>query len=158
MSSVTVASFVISCLAVIVAAGAVWYARGQKRAADHAVDEAKRSADAAAEMATIERHRRAEEIAAADSRRVRFELLHEGSAAYLLRNIGTDTAYGVHVDTEGLGTAGEIEDFEEFSPDDAHRYLLSTTHECDGTERIVVTWHHRLDRSDEPRSVRLHGP
>lgn len=158
MPRVTVASFVISCLAVVAAVGAVWYSRGQKRAAEQAAAEARRSADAAAEVATIERDRRAEEVAEADRLRVRFELEHQSGQAFLLRNVGTEIAYGVHVDTEGLGTGGEVEDFEKFSPDDAHRYLLSSTLDCDGTERVLVTWHHRQDRSDEPRSVRLLGP
>lgn len=154
----TVASFVISCLAVIVALAAGWYARGQKLAAEQAATEARRSADAADEMATIERERRTQEVADADRRRVQFELVHQGGHAYLLRNVGTDAAYGVHIDTQGLGTAGEIEEVEEFLPSDSYRYLLASTLDCDGSERVVVTWHHRRDRSDQPRSVKLHGP
>jgi hypothetical protein len=157
-ADVTVASFVISGLALVVACIAAWYARRQTRAAEHSAAEARRSADAAAEMTQIEQDRRATEIAEADRNRVRFALDHERGQVYWLRNVGTDTAYGVHVDTEGLGTAGEVEDIEEFSPDDAYRYFLSLTLDCDGTERVVVTWHHRQDRSDQPRSVRLSGP
>jgi hypothetical protein len=59
----TIASFVISCLAAVAAVAAAWYVRGQKRAADLAASEAKRSADAAAEVVDIERSRRADEVA-----------------------------------------------------------------------------------------------
>jgi hypothetical protein len=118
----TVASFVISAVALVVAAVAAWYGRGQKRTADRSAAEAKRSADAAAEVAAIERGRRADEVADADRRRVCFELVSEGNHAYLLRNTGTDTAYGVHVDTGGMGLEDEIADFEEFESGREQRY------------------------------------
>ncbi|WIV52851.1 hypothetical protein [Amycolatopsis nalaikhensis] len=153
-----IASFAISCLAAVAAAAAVWYGRGQKRAADRSAAEAKRSADAAAEMTEIERARRADEVSDADRRRVRFELMHEGGHAYLLRNAGSDAAYGVRVDTGGLGTVGEVEEFDEFESGREHRYLLSRTIDPDEAEHVVVTWHHRPDRSDERRTVKLLGP
>jgi hypothetical protein len=154
----TVASFVISVLSVVVASVVVWYGRGQKRAADLSAAEAKRSADAAAEAADIERARREEEIADAERRRVRFQLVKEGGHAYLLWNVGTDTAYGVHVDTGGLGMQDEITDFDEFEAGSEQRYLLSRTMGSGQDEHVVVTWHHRPDRSDEQRTAKLLGP
>ena len=154
----TVAAFVISCLGLVVAVLAAWFGRGQKRAAEMAASEAKRSADAAAEVAEVERARRAEEVAEAQRRRVQFELVHEGGSRYLLRNAGTDPAYGVHVDTGGLGVQNEITDFEEFEADAEHRYLLSRTMGSDPAARVVVTWHHHPDRSDDQRTAKLLGP
>jgi len=103
----TVASLLISCVAAVAAIGAVWYGRGQKRAAETASQEARRAADAAADMATIERDRRAEELAEAERNRVVFRLEYEVGSAYRLRNRGTDTAYGVHVDLGGMGIVGD---------------------------------------------------
>jgi hypothetical protein len=123
-----------------------------------AVAEAKRSADAAAEVVDIERARRADEVADTDHRRVRFELVPEDGQAYLLRNAGTDTAYGVHVDTGGLGYDDETKDFDEFEPDDEYRYLLSRTMDSAQSEHVVVTWHRLPDRSDARRSAKLLGP
>jgi len=153
-----IASFVISCFAAVAAGAAVWYGRGQKRAADRSAAEAKRSADAAAEMAEVERARRAEEVAETERRRVRFELVPEGGSAHVLINTGTDAAYGVHVDTGNLGVMGEDTDFEVFEPGDQHRFLLSRRVDADLVEHVVVTWHHRPDRSDERRMVKLLGP
>lgn len=154
----TIASFVISCLAAVAAVAAVWYGRGQKRAADLSAAEAKRSADAAAEVAEIERARRADELAESERGRVRFELVPEGGQAYLLRNAGTDTAYGMHVNTGGLGYEDETTDFDEFEAGSEHRYLLVRTFDQDLAEHVVVTWHHRPDRSDQLRTVKLLGP
>jgi len=127
----TIASFVISCLAAVAAVAATWYGRGQKLAADWAAAEAKRSADAAAEVTEIERARRAVEVADADRRRVRFELMPDGNHAYLLRNVGTDTAYGVHVETGGMGTVEEAQGFDEFEAGSKHRYFLARTGDPD---------------------------
>ncbi len=157
-AGVTIAAFVISCLGLVFAGIAVWYGRGQKRAADLSAAEAKRSADAAAEMAEVERARRTEEIAEAERRQVRFDLLAEGGRAYVLVNLGTDTAYGVHVDTGGLGAMGEVTDFEALEPGDQHRYFLIRTGDPDLAGHVVVTWHHRPDQSDERRTVKLLGP
>lgn len=82
-SGMTVAAFVISCLSVLAAGLAVWYARAQKRVAERAAAasersadaaessarEATRSADAATELASIERDRRADEIEHAEQER-----------------------------------------------------------------------------------------
>lgn len=154
----TIASFVISCIAVVASMGAVWYSRGQKLAADRAVTEAKRAADSAAEMVQIEQDRRDEELADTERRRVLFVLDHAVGHAYVLRNAGSDVAYDVHVDTEGLGTVNELTHFAEFQPGFEHRYVLSRTMGQDGSERVAVTWHNRQDRSDEPQTVRLLGP
>jgi hypothetical protein len=157
-AKMTIASFVISVLAVVVAAAAVWYGRGQKRAADLSAAEATRSADAAAQVADIERVRREEEVAAAKRRRVRFVIVKEGGQAHLLRNVGTDTAYEVHVDTGGMGVQDEITDFDEFEAGSEHRYLLARTMGPGQTDHVVVTWHHLPDRSDEQRIAKLLGP
>ena len=154
----TIASFVISCLAAVAAVIAVWYGRGQKRAADRAAAEARRSADAAAEVTEIERARRADEVADTDRRRVRFELIPEGGHAYLLRNVGTDTAYDVRVETGGMGAVGEVEDFDEFEAGSKHRYFLARTSDPGQAEHVVVTWQHRQDLSDARQSTKLLGP
>ncbi len=154
----TVAAFVTSCLGLIVAGLAAWYGRGQKRAAELSAAEAKRSADAAAEVAEVEKARRADEVAEAERRRVSFVLSHKGGHQYLLRSVGTDSAYGVHVDTGGLGFPDEVTEFEEFAAGDEHRYTLTRTTAPELAERVVVTWHQRADRSDGRRTAKLVGP
>ncbi|GGM81676.1 hypothetical protein GCM10011609_17110 [Lentzea pudingi] len=149
----TVASFVISCLAALFALGAVWYARGQKMAAEKSALEAKRSADSAAEMARIEQERRADEVADAEKLRVRFSLVHHNNAAYVLSNDGTDSAYGVHVDGQRLVARGETE-FEVFPAGDARKYILSKA--MGRPDHIIVTWHTRPDRTDAANSAKFY--
>jgi hypothetical protein len=156
-----IASFVISCLGFVVAAVAVWYGRGQKRAAEVSAAEAKRSADAAAEIAEVERARRADEVADADRSRVLFELERVGRDAYVLRNSGTNTAYGVHVDTGGMGLDDETADFQEFESGREERYWLIRKGGPEGSKQpkhIVVTWHNSPHRSEAQQSVKLLGP
>lgn len=153
-----IASFVIACVSATGALWAVWYARAQKTIAVRATEEAKRSADAAADVAAIERERRAEEVAEADRQRVRFVLEHEHGHAYRLHNLGTDTAFGVHVDTGGMGVQDEVTDIDEFPSGDAPRYLLARTMDPSQADYVLVTWHHLADRSDPRRSARLYGP
>jgi len=154
----TVASLLISCVAAVAAIGAVWYGRGQKRAAETASQEARRAADAAADMATIERDRRAEELAEAERNRVVFRLEYEVGSAYRLRNRGTDTAYGVHVDLGGMGIVGdEPVDLPEFPTDYAYQYLLRADGlGSSGQEFVQVTWHYVQDLSDEAQAVKLY--
>ncbi|MGI5506432.1 hypothetical protein [Lentzea sp. CA-135723] len=154
----TVAAFVISCLGFVVACVAAWYGRGQKRAAENAAAESKRSADAAVALAEVEAARRADELAESERRRVRFVLEPDGRDRYLLRNVGTDSAYGVHVNTGGMGVQDEVTDFDEFESDREQRFFLVSTYDPEQEEHIVVTWHYKEDRSDEPRSVKLLGP
>ncbi|GAA3012878.1 hypothetical protein [Actinokineospora diospyrosa] len=154
----TVAAFVLSCLGFAVAVLAAWFAHGQKKAAESAAVEAKRSADAAEAVAAVERERRAEEVADAARRRVVFGLLQFGGRQFALRNSGTDTAYGVHVDTGGLGIQDEVVDFEEFEAGHEEAYIFARTMNPEQASHIVVTWHLQPDRSDEPRTVRLLGP
>ncbi|SDH61072.1 hypothetical protein SAMN05216553_13515 [Lentzea fradiae] len=149
----TVASFIISVVAVLVAMGALWYARGQKLAAERSAQEAKRSADAAADLAKIERDRRRDEVDEAKRLRVRFNLVHHNKSAYLLRNDGTDTVYGVHVDAQNILIRGDS-DISEFPSGDSHKYVLGRT--MDSGDHIIVTWHHEPDRSDSPRSTKLY--
>lgn len=151
--SMTIASFVISCVAVLVAVGALWYARGQKLAAENSALEAKRSADAAAALVEIESERRTEEVDEANRLRVQFNLVHHNKSAYLLRNDGTDSAYGVHVDSPDLIARGDF-DFAEFTAGEAHKFILGRS--MGSADHITVTWHHEPDRSDSPRSVKLY--
>lgn len=137
---------------------AAWYARAQKAIAARAADEAKRSADAAAEVAEIERNRRAEEVAAAEAGRVKFELIPESGSTYLLANTGTESAFGVHVDTGGMGTSGEEVDFDEFPANEGCRYVLGRGYGSHQADHVLVTWHHLPDLSDPPRSAKLIGP
>lgn len=154
----TVAAFVISCFGLLVACLAAWYGRGQKRAAEKSADEAKRSADAAVALAEVEAARRAEEVAESERGRVRFVLEHEGGQRYLLQNVGTDSAYGVQVDTDGMGFQDEVTEFEEFEAQTEHRYMLARTMETAGNAQVIVTWHLKEDRSDESRTSRHFGP
>ncbi|GAA5115992.1 hypothetical protein GCM10025762_31640 [Haloechinothrix salitolerans] len=143
----TIAAFVIACLSALGTLGAVWYAR-------RAVAEARRSADAAKDVADIERARRADEVAEADRQRVKFRLLHRTKDSYVLRNAGTDSAYGVHVDTGGLGVPGEITHFDEFGADEEQPFILSRSL-GQGPVHVVVAWHMRPDRSDSPQTAKL---
>ncbi|MEX5637225.1 hypothetical protein [Parafrankia sp. FMc2] len=152
-----IAAFVVACLAVVVAAFSAWYGRGQKRAADLAAAEARRAADAAAETVRIEQARRAEEVAEAERRRVRFELVPVGeqnSGRYILRNSGTDSAYAVHVDTGDLGGGGQATDFDEFKAEEEQMLFLIKTYGT-RTEYVEIVWHQNADHSDPQRSVRL---
>ncbi|MDX8053696.1 hypothetical protein SK571_30360 [Lentzea sp. BCCO 10_0798] len=154
----TVAAFVISCFGLLVACVAAWYGRGQKRAAERSAEEAKRSADAAVALAEVDAARRAEEVAESERKRVRFVLEHHDGDVYLLQNVGTDSAYGVHIDTGGMGDQDEVVDFDEFQADSEHRLFLAVTFDGGQADHVVVTWHHTEDRSDKPRSVKLLGP
>ncbi|KAA9157778.1 hypothetical protein FPZ12_024370 [Amycolatopsis acidicola] len=88
--------------------------------------------------AVFERARRAEEVAEAGRRRVRFELVYEGG--------------------HRLGVQDEVTDFEGFEADGENRYLLARTMDPDLADHVVVTWHHHPDRSDERRTAKLLGP
>ncbi len=157
-AAMTVAAFVISCFGLLVACLAAWYGRGQKRAAEQSAAEAKRSADAAVALAEVEAARRADEVAESERQRVRFVLEHYDGDTYVLRNVGTDSAHGVHIDTGGMGDQDEVVDFDEFEADSEHRLFLASTFDADQADHVVVTWHHAEDRSDKPRSAKLLGP
>ncbi len=101
---------------------------------------------------------RVHSLSEAERRRVRFELVPEGGQAYVLRNVGTDTAYGVHVDTGGLGFEDETTDFDAFDAGFAERYMLARTMGPNLASHVVVTWHNSPDRSDAQRSAKLLGP
>ncbi|KPM55904.1 hypothetical protein CcI49_22335 [Frankia sp. CcI49] len=150
-------AFVVACLAVVAAGFSAWYGRGQKRAADLAATEARRAADAAAEAVRIEQARRADEVADAEHRRVRFKLVPTGGQSgslHLLRNTGTDTAYGVHIDTGDLRVANQTLDFDEIKADTEHTLYLARTMRTT-TDRIEITWSRSPDHSASQRSVRL---
>ena len=150
----TIASFVISCLAVLVAGIALWYARGQKVAAEQSAIQAKRSADAAADIVRIEQERRAEEVAEAERNRVRFKLISVGRMRYLLHNQGTDSAYGVHVDGgEQVVEGGDEPEIDEFPADDHREYFFDAA--PGEPRRIEVSWHLNPDCSDARQSVTL---
>lgn len=145
-----VASFVISCLALVAACAAAWYARRQAHAAEQATIQAQRSADLAAEVVDIERERRADEVAEADRLRVHFELEHLRQQAYVLRNTGTDCAYGVQVEFAGPLRGDEYID--EFAAGDTRKYTMGG---LGSSDHVVVTWHYLSDQSDPPQSKRL---
>jgi hypothetical protein len=110
-------------------------------------------------VAEVERARRADEVVDADRRRVQFTLIQESGERWLLQNTGTDSAYGVHIDTGGLGGyQDEVTDFEQFESSRGHRLWLARTMASDQSDHVTVTWHHRPDRSDEQRSMKLLGP
>lgn len=147
-----IASLVISGLSALAAGIAVLFARRSALAS-------KRSADAAADMATIDRERREEEVAEALRNRVRFKLEQVSRDSWVLTNVGTNSAYGVHVDTGDLHVDESAQyDFDEFPAGHPERYLLLRTMGT-MTGHVLVTSHHQPDCSDEPpREQRLVGP
>ena len=141
------ASFVISIIAALFAGGAVWYARGAKIAAADSAREAKRSADAAEEAVGYQ----GTEV---EPGRVVVRLRHVGGISYRLVNDGTDTAYGVQVDTGELGIGEQDTAYDELHPGQAEVFFLSP--DLATTSRhVTVTWHERPDLSDEKRAARL---
>lgn len=101
-----IASFVIACVSALAASLAVWYARAQKRVAERAAVASERSAEAAetsakeaAEMTSIERDRRGEEVAAAAARNApRLELEPDGGHWFRLVNTGGTAATDIALD------------------------------------------------------------
>ncbi|HEY0641263.1 MAG TPA: hypothetical protein VGD67_26845 [Pseudonocardiaceae bacterium] len=153
----TVAAFVVSCLAVAVSVAAAVIAHQQRRigdrsaaAAEASLREARRASQAAVELAEIEAARRAEELAAAEANRIRFDLQYRTGEQYRLVHLGTQTAYGVKVDTQDQGVLGERVDFDEFPAGDFHDYVLAPTDQVEN-QPVEVTWHELPDLSDEPQ-------
>jgi len=151
--SVDIASFVIACVSALMAIVAVWYSRGQKKIAEAAKEEARRSADAAAVVAQIERERRDEEITAIEQNRVFFDLKPKGGDRFLIAHEGNASAFGVHIDVNQLGWL-EISDFEEWEPGDKIEFFAIRS--AASGSHILVTWHQQSDRSDLQRSQKLH--
>lgn len=149
------AAFIVSILALLVAGGAAWFTRGQKLAADRAVEEAVRSADAAESGLELQRaaERRAEE--AAERIGVTWELLRTGTSTYTLYNRGTHSAYDVRIDLADLGgIGGDAVSFVEFPANHAEQYMLARSI-ASTTTAIVVRWFQRLDRTDTPKRQAL---
>jgi hypothetical protein len=165
------ASLVISIIAALFAGGAVWYARGAKKAAADAAEEAvtwyARSRWTIGALGAI-RAARGAKIAAADAAeeavgyqgaevepgRVVVRLRHIGGISYRLVNDGTDTAYGVQVDTGELGVGEQETDYDELHSGQAVEFLLSPNL-ATTSRHVAVTWHERPDLSDEKRAARL---
>jgi hypothetical protein len=141
------ASLVISVIAVVFAGGAVWYARGEKLAAADSAREAKRSADAAHEAVGYQR----DEV---ERNRIVFRLDPVSGEKYLLRNAGTHSAYGVHVDAGDLGFENDVTDYDAFESGRAEPYMFARTLGSTSSG-IVVTWHNLADRSGERRQARF---
>ena len=77
-----------------------------------------------------------------------------GGISYRLVNDGTDTAYGVQVDTGELGIGEQDTAYDELHPGQAEVFFLSP--DLATTSRhVTVTWHERPDLSDEKRAARL---
>jgi len=165
-----VLALIVSALAALFAGGAAWYARGQKLAADQAAREAGRSADAAersshaAERSADAAERSADATqeaieykrAEAERDRVRFvlETLNRKTHRYLLRNEGTHSAYGVHMDAGEMPSEDKHRDFDEFKSLQAEGLVL-IAYKGSGKTYIEVTYHLLPDRSDEPRRASL---
>lgn len=96
---------------------------------------------------------RLDELAEAAQKRVKWSLEQVTKHKYRLRNDGTDSAYGVHI-VGDIGGSGVITDIDEFPSGHAESYLLAITFGST-TDRLVVTWHDKPDRSDEPRRAEL---
>jgi hypothetical protein len=144
-----IAAFVLSLIAVGIAAVAAGYARRGALASEDSARESTRSADAAQEAVSYQRDN-------VERSRVVFTLRPTASNdTYVLKNVGTDTAYGVHVDVGDLLVESTATNFDEFPAGRAEEYLLlfflgaETTH-------MTVKWHQQADRSDEERVARLY--
>lgn len=145
------AALAVSVLALLVAAASAWFTLGQKRATEDAVAEARRSADAAQEAVSYDRDQ-------VEHNRIKFVLYHVNKSRYAIRNEGTDTAYRVRFDLGGAGVQGSGEtEFETFEPDQAESFMLAQSLNRQVTH-VGVTWHQRLDYSDEPNRAKLLVP
>jgi hypothetical protein len=143
-----VASFVLSLVAIGIAAVAAGYARRGAMASEDSARESMRSADAAQEAISYQR----DDV---ERNRVVFSLEPVGHDGHLLRNDGTHSAFGVHVDTGGLGVDNPITDYDEFRAGQVEEYMLLLTMGV-RTTHVTVTWHQQADRSDEQRRVELY--
>ena len=130
-----VAPTVVSIVSVLLAMGAVWYAR-------RATAEVGRSA------------RLARNLAGRESADVHFRLDHISRHRYVLRNDGTGTAFGVLVDVGEIVLHEGSVRFNEFRPGHAERYMLIQPLEI-RVHEVVVMWHDRPDGLDAPRIARL---
>lgn len=151
------ASFIVSVVALCIAGGSLWYSRGEKLTADKAATAAGDSADAAQRSADIAEEAVTYKRGEVERGRIRFELEHSGGSTYILRNRGTDSAYGVQVELGALHGPGGPRTFDEFESDHAETYVLLRAFGSE-TTHLVVKWHHRPDRSDEVREKRLVVP
>jgi hypothetical protein len=141
------AALAISIIALGVSAASVWYTRRSSHASEDSAREARRSADAVQEATSYQR----DEV---ERRRINFVLERVGQHSYAVHNYGTDTAFGVHVETADLGMGDEIADFDEFGPGHAEQLILARGLDST-TTHIKVSWYRQPDLSDEAQSKRL---
>jgi hypothetical protein len=147
--AVEIAAFVLSLIAVGIAAVAARYARRGALASEDSARESTRSADAAQEVVSYQR----DEV---ERNRLVFVLRRTTSDdTYVLQNAGTDFAYGVHVDVGDMIVDADATDYDEFPPGHSEEYML-LFHLGTETTHMTVTWHQQADRSDEERQVRLY--
>jgi len=86
----------------------------------------------------------------APEHRVRWSLTHFRGDTYMLQNVGTATAYRVHVSAdESLLTPGELPDDRDMRPDESSTFLAALTYDT-RDDTITVEW----STSDEPAAER----
>jgi hypothetical protein len=158
---VEIASFIIACLSALAALLASWYARGQKKIAERATlaseaasVEARRSADAAVEVAEIERQRRAEEVAHDERDRIRFELVHGDKAKYFVQQSGSEPAFDVRIESEEFGPMRIA--LPQLGAGQRRQIFVEKSAGTSADAHILVTWHEHPDLSDPVRSQKLY--
>lgn len=135
----TIAAFVVSIVAVVVAALAGWWAKVSAAAAV-------RSADAAEAALALEQERAAKYTAP-------WRLSWLKGDTYALLNDGDENVYGVEVDPGGLPwIKGERE--HDVIHARAPITFMTTRGFTGGSDVITVTWHRTPDLSDDPHTWR----
>lgn len=125
----------VSIVSLLLAMGAIWYAR-------RAIAEVGRSA------------RLVRSAAVREWADVAFRLDHLSRHRYVLRNVGTGTAFSVRVDVGEIVLQEGSLRFGEFPAGHAERYMFIQPLEV-RVHEIVVMWHDRPDALDAPRVARL---
>lgn len=148
-----IAALVVSCLSALFTGWGVLYSRGLKHASDRSAEAAEESAIAARETTDIDKARRADELTEAERNRVVWSLRHIKKIRYRLTNHGTESAYGVQIDTGAARTDGNT-NIEEFPAGHVESYLILQAMGA-STDKMMVTWHHQPDLDDEPRQQEL---
>ncbi|WP_436493204.1 hypothetical protein [Actinokineospora sp. HUAS TT18] len=143
-----VTSLIISILSALLTAGAVWYARGQRNAADKASEAAVRAAAAAAESVELQRLSENRASDAAERGKIDWKLDLVSGQRYILRNAGTHSAFGVHVEQGAVKVEGNETDFPEFPSNHGVELVLAKSYgQVNGP--IVITWHANPTLSDK---------
>lgn len=145
-----ISSFVVSCVAVLVSCGALWYARGQNLAANRAAKAASLSAEAA--IAAERRQRKVDE-----RNRVVWSIQPVDRFDYVLTNEGTESAYGVRIEPDNIRIVTNSV-YTQFPAGYAEPIRLAPTKgfgssfaTMEGIKKysLTITWHHDPSLTDD---------